>query len=174
MTIEHTDVTLFAELMAGVKPLSQDKRHFGTPVKAKTVLVNHKITQDAAGLFSDSYQPLLPSDGPMRWRAPHTDSFELKRLRRGDYVPELLLDMHGMRQAEAKLELIALIEACIAEHSHACCVMHGYGAGILKQQIPLWLAQHPKVLAFHQAPKAWGGDAALLVLVDIGHPCEFL
>ncbi|MBV7315014.1 endonuclease SmrB [Shewanella sp. NIFS-20-20] len=168
MTIQKNNLSSFAELMADIKPLRQDTRHFDTPVKAKTVLVSHKMTQDAAGLFSDTYQPLLPTDGPMRWRSPQTDSLELKRLRRGDYVPEILLDVHGMRQAEAKLELIALIEACIREHCHTCCVMHGYGQGILKQQIPLWLAQHPKVQAFHQAPKAWGGDAALLVLIDIG------
>ncbi|MER1720864.1 endonuclease SmrB, partial [Proteus terrae] len=28
------------------------------------------------------------------------------------------------------------------------------------------LAQHTDVIAFHQAPKEWGGDAALLVLVE--------
>ena len=44
--------------------------------------------------------------------------------------------------------------------------MHGHGKHILKQQTPLWLAQHPDVIAFHQAPKEWGGDAALLVLVE--------
>jgi DNA-nicking Smr family endonuclease len=25
---------------------------------------------------------------------------------------------------------------------------------ILKQQTPLWLAQHPHIMAFHQAPKS--------------------
>jgi DNA-nicking Smr family endonuclease len=33
------------------------------------------------------------------------------------------------------------------------CVMHGHG-NILKQQTPLWLAQHPHIMAFHQAPKS--------------------
>ncbi|MGK3295951.1 Smr/MutS family protein, partial [Escherichia coli] len=37
----------------------------------------------------------------------------------------------------------------------------------LKQQTPLWLAQHPHVMAFHQAPKEYGGDAALLVLIEV-------
>ena len=47
------------------------------------------------------------------------------------------------------------------------CVMHGHGKHILKQQTPLWLAQHPHVMAFHQAPKEYGGDAALLVLIEV-------
>lgn len=54
--------------------------------------------------------------------------------------------------------------------SRACfcaCVMHGHGKHILKQQTPLWLAQHPHVMAFHQAPKEYGGDAALLVLIEV-------
>ena len=44
--------------------------------------------------------------------------------------------------------------------------MHGHGKHILKQQTPLWLAQHPDVLAFHQ-PKEWGGNAAILLLVEL-------
>ncbi len=45
--------------------------------------------------------------------------------------------------------------------------MTGHGKYILKQQPPLWLTHHPYVMAFHQAPKMFGGDAALLVLVLI-------
>ncbi|MGL5628054.1 MAG: Smr/MutS family protein, partial [Plesiomonas shigelloides] len=41
------------------------------------------------------------------------------------------------------------------------------GRHVLKRQTPLWLAQHPQVRAFYQAPKEWGGDAALLVLLDV-------
>ncbi|HBY5609928.1 TPA: endonuclease SmrB, partial [Klebsiella pneumoniae] len=34
-------------------------------------------------------------------------------------------------------------------------------------QTPLWLAQHPHIMAFHQAPKEYGGDAALLILIEV-------
>ncbi|WP_425307082.1 endonuclease SmrB, partial [Escherichia coli] len=67
----------------------------------------------------------------------------------------------------AKQELGALIAACRREHVFCACVMHGHGKHILKQQTPLWLAQHPHVMAFHQAPKEYGGDAALLVLIEV-------
>ncbi|MGI2261513.1 endonuclease SmrB [Shewanella sp. GXUN23E] len=164
----HQTNDSFADIFADVKPLAQDRQHFGTPLKDKVKLVEKLVTIEADSYFSDTYQPLLPVEGPMRWMRPDCDSFELKRLRRGDYVPDLLLDLHGYRQSEAKLELAALIHACVKENIQCCCVMHGYGSGILKQQTPMWLAQHPKVKAFHQAPKEWGGDAAVLVLVDIG------
>ena len=45
--------------------------------------------------------------------------------------------------------------------------MHGYGSGILETTSPhVVSASYMKV--FHQAPKRMGGDAALLVLIDIG------
>ncbi|MGB0894217.1 MAG: endonuclease SmrB [Parashewanella sp.] len=163
---ESNGMDSFADLMADVKPFKQDKVHFKQQPKSKQVTVQREQKIDADSYFSDSYQPLLPDEGPMRWKQSGLDNHELKRLRRGDYVPDLLLDLHGMRQTEAKLEIAALLTACIKQRVECCCVMHGHGSGILKQQLPMWLAQHPKVLAFHQAPKEWGGDAALLVLVD--------
>ena len=163
-----TDFESFSELTKGIKPLSQRTHHFKQPVKSKQQVEIKEQQLHASSYFSDAYQPLLPADGPMRWVNELVDKRELKRLRRGDYVPDLLLDLHGLRQSEAKLELAALIQACIKQNSICCSVMHGYGTGILKQQLPMWLAQHPQVKAFHQAPKEWGGDAALLVLIDIG------
>lgn len=90
-----------------------------------------------------------------------------ERLRRGVYVPDVFLDMHGMTQQEAKRELGAMIAYCLKENVHCACVQHGIGKHILKQNVPLWLAQHPDVLAFHQAPLEFGGDGALLVLLSI-------
>ena len=48
--------------------------------------------------------------------------------------------------------------------------MYGHVKNILKKQTPMWLAQHPHVICFHQAPKEFGGNAALLVLFDINNP----
>ncbi|QYJ92474.1 MULTISPECIES: endonuclease SmrB [Shewanella] len=169
MNKENDDeLALFSALTKGIKPLKQDKRHFAAPQKPKRELEIATTQLHADSYFSDTYQPLLPLEGAMRWSREDVDSHELKRLRRGDYQPDLLLDLHGMRQTEAKLELAALIQACVKQHSHCCCVMHGHGTGILKQNLPMWLAQHPQVKAFHKAPKEWGGDAALLVLIDVG------
>lgn len=72
-----------------------------------------------------------------------------------------------MTQQEAKRELGAMIAYCLKENVHCACVQHGIGKHILKQNVPLWLAQHPDVLAFHQAPLEFGGDGALLVLLSI-------
>ncbi|MTD42520.1 endonuclease SmrB [Erwinia sp. CPCC 100877] len=164
------DKALFRELMRGTRQLSQDTVVHRPLRKKSSEVPARRLIQDqvdASHYFSDEFQPRLATDGPTRYVREDVSHFELKKLRRGDYSPELFLDLHGLTQAQAKQELGALIAACRREHLWCACVMHGHGKHILKQQTPLWLAQHPHVMAFHQAPKAWGGDAALLVLVEV-------
>ncbi|QCR35439.1 endonuclease SmrB [Nissabacter sp. SGAir0207] len=161
---------LFREALSGTKRLHNDTiMHPPSRQKVKVATPKRLLQEqvDATHYFSDEFQPLLESEGPVRYVRPGVDHFEVKKLRRGDYTPDLFLDLHGLTQHEAKQELGALIAACRREHVHCACVMHGHGKHILKQQTPLWLAQHPDVMAFHQAPKLFGGDAALLVLVEL-------
>lgn len=161
--------TLFRETVKGVKPIKQDTVVHSAPKKPQ-IITEKKLQQeqtDASFYFSDQYQPLLNTEGPVRYHRADVDSFEVKKLRRGDYEPELFLDLHGLTQEQAKQEIGALIAACRREHVNCACIMHGYGKNILRKQTPLWLAQHPDVMAFHQAPKEFGGDAAILVLISI-------
>ena len=91
----------------------------------------------------------------------------LKQLRRGDYPPELFLDLHGLTRRASKKELAALLDACLRDNIDCASVMHGFGKNILRQQVPQWLAQHPNVIAFHPAPHKQGGKAALWVSLVI-------
>ncbi|EGB7370961.1 endonuclease SmrB [Escherichia coli] len=144
-TLSEEDQALFRQLMAGTRKIKQDTIvHRPQRKKISEVPVKRLIQEQA-----------------------DVSHFEAKKLRRGDYSPELFLDLHGLTQLQAKQELGALIAACRREHVFCACVMHGHGKHILKQQTPLWLAQHPHVMAFHQAPKEYGGDAALLVLIEV-------
>lgn len=166
------EIKLFKETIAGTKPLLHDTVSHSPPrhQRIKSQLVTKRLLQeqlDASFYFSDEYQPLLQEDGPTRYIRSDINPFELKKLRRGDYTPELFLDLHGFSQRQAKQEIGTLIAACYRDNIHCACIMHGHGKHILKQQIPLWLAQHPNITAFYQAPKIWGGNASLLILVEI-------
>ncbi|MBK5072262.1 endonuclease SmrB [Budviciaceae bacterium CWB-B4] len=166
-TLSDEEHALFRDSVRGIKPLRQDKALHRIKPKVKKRPVERLLQEqmDASFYFSDEFQPLLSEDSPIRYVRPGANSYEVKKLRRGDYSPELFLDLHGLTQLEAKQELGALIAACRREHVHCACIMHGYGTYVLKQQTPLWLAQHPDVMAFHQAPKEFGGNAAILVLI---------
>jgi DNA-nicking Smr family endonuclease len=122
--------------------------------------------QQAEFYFSETYRAHFP-EGPIRFRAEGESQHILKQLRRGDYAPELMLDLHGLTQQTAQREIGALLRACQQQHIDCCAIMSGHGKGILKENLPHWLVQHPAVRAFHQAPRAWGGDAAILVLVKL-------
>ncbi|OON39099.1 hypothetical protein BTJ39_15795 [Izhakiella australiensis] len=164
------DRALFNQLVRGTTKMKQDTvLHKPAPKVSKAPSAKRLLSEqiDASHYFSDEFQPLLAAEGPVRYVRADVDAYELKKLRRGDYAPEIFLDLHGLTQLQAKQELGALIAACRREHLFCASVMHGHGKHILKQQTPLWLAQHPDVCAFHQAPKMFGGDAALLVLIEL-------
>ncbi|SFP17401.1 endonuclease SmrB [Enterovibrio norvegicus] len=167
--ISDDDFSAFRDAVKGVKKLQQDtinppRRQTAAQSKAK---LSDSSARDHSFYFSDEFEPLLKEEGPTQYARFGVSKYEVKRLRRGVYVPDMFLDLHGMTQLEAKRELGALIAACIKDCVSCACVMHGIGKHILKQKTPLWLAQHPDVLAFHQAPLEFGGAGALLVLIEI-------
>jgi len=164
---EDDDTALFKAAVQGVRKLKQDTiSPHRPPVKVKAQQRQVHKDRAEAHPFSDVYEPHLDEEGPTRYRAPQTSAYELKRLRRGDYVPDLFLDLHGLTQEQAKEELSALLIAAKRQHVQCVSIMHGHGKHILKRRLPMWLAQHPQVLAFHQATSYWGGNAALLVLLQ--------
>ena len=167
---DDADFDFFTQAMKGVKQIKQDKvdpSQFKKPKKSKKEIEKDAV-QTANFYFSDSFVPYFDPNKPMQYVQDGYPSFLAKQLRKGQYYPELILDLHGLTQASAKLEIAALINEAEQQHVACVCVVHGLGTGILKQKTPDWLVQHPKVAAIHQAPLEWGGDGALLVLLDIG------
>ena len=164
----------FADAMQGITPLSQDKVEpdkqvelFKKSQQVKGKHLKHSKQLAASFDFSDMYQAALPQEGPMRFCQESESTHILKQLRRGDYSPEMTLDLHGLTREMAKAELAALIHTARKDLIDCVCVMHGFGQGVLKAALPHYLVQHPHVRAFHQAPLEYGGKAALLVLIDI-------
>ncbi|MDB1123340.1 endonuclease SmrB [Vibrio algarum] len=163
------DFSLFQDAVKGIKKLRQDTilQKPNRETKQKEFKRSFRDAKDNEFFFSDEFVPHLEEEGPTRYARSDVSKYEVKRLRRGVYVPDVYLDMHGMTQQEAKAELGSMIAYCLKENIHCACVMHGIGKHILKQKVPIWLAQHPDVMAFHQAPLEFGGDGALLILLSI-------
>lgn len=169
---------LFREAVLGISPLKQDKVvHAARPVEQKLAKREKRQKQldnelkalkqaSAEFEFSDEFQGYFDTNGPLKYTRSDAQTYLAKQLRRGDFPPDLILDLHGYRRAEAKLEVAALIHAAVKDHHECVCIVHGVGKSILKSTVPSWLVQHPKVLAFHQAPLEWGGQGALLVLIE--------
>ena len=167
--LDKEAISLFRAEIKGVKPLKQDTFVAARPhkKKAQATIKEQREQQDTLFYFSDEYEPLLNEESAVKYLRENEDSHLLKQLRRGDFSPEIFLDLHGLTREQAKLELAALIQTCEKEHLYCASIMTGYGTYTLKRQIPRWLVQHPKVRALHQAPKEWGGEAAILILIDV-------
>lgn len=161
----------FRQLMADVKPLQQDTIRPKQPSKKKrrdNLVEEQRLAQREADFyFSDHYEAHFEEDEAVRWLSPEAPADSVRQLKRGQLDPELLLDLHGMTQAEAKLELAALLAEAQRRHIACVTVMTGLGTGVLRKRLPHWLVQHPSVLAFSQATRNWGGRSALLILLDV-------
>jgi len=176
-TTQVTDEKLFQQAVGKVNPLKGDTLHSAKKVskpknksQLKSSLQNslyNKTKAHAQFYFSDEFEPNLNTQGPMKYVRSDVDSFETKNLRRSVYKPDLILDLHGLDQYQAKQEIAALLYACQKEHAQCVCIVHGLGSRILKNKVPHWLVQHPDVMAFHQAPLEWGGNGALLALIEL-------
>ncbi|UIU66378.1 endonuclease SmrB [Escherichia coli] len=157
-------------MMAGTRKIKQDTIvHRPQRKKVSEVPVKRLIQEqaDASHYFSDEFQPLLNTEGPVKYFRPDVSHFEAKKLRRGDYSPELFLDLHGLTQLQAKQELGAF-DCRLSPRTCVLCLRDAWAReAYFEATTPLWLAQHPHVMAFHQAPKSTAVMRLCLVLIEV-------
>ena len=95
----------------------------------------------------------------------------LRKLRRGVWVTQAQLDLHGLRRDEAREQLQIFLREAARTGWRCVRIVHGKGNGspgrqsVLKSKVKGWLVQRLDVLAFVQARAADGGHGALLVLL---------
>jgi len=95
----------------------------------------------------------------------------LSDLRRGRWVLQGQIDLHGLTRDEAREALGHFLTASLQQGRRCIRVIHGKGLGspgrvsILKQLSRGWLSQREEILAFCQAGPHDGGAGALLVLM---------
>ncbi|MEH8019029.1 endonuclease SmrB [Rheinheimera muenzenbergensis] len=165
--ISAEDSQLFRESITGAKPIAQDKiPPVVAPRKQKRRTdVSIKQLDENLFWFSDEFEGFVAQSSTLSWLQSGEDPHLPGRLRRGEFQPEVLLDLHGMTTQQAKTELAGLLAYCQKQQFNCACVVHGKGLGILAKKVPNWLIQHPNVRAFHTAPKSWGKHGALLLLL---------
>lgn len=95
----------------------------------------------------------------------------LRDLRRGRWVIQDEIDLHGLNRDEARHLLATFLAECLHHGKRCVRVVHGKGLGspqktsILRQLVRGWLAQRQEVLAYCQAKPPDGGEGALIVLL---------
>ena len=95
----------------------------------------------------------------------------LRKLRRGHWVVQGELDLHGMNRQHALFHTDLFLKQSVKRSVRCVRIVHGKGLGsrnrepVLKGLLRKWLQQRSDVLAFSQAPAAQGGSGAVLVLL---------
>ncbi len=141
-----------------------------SPIPVQTQL-NDKAVLEAS--LSDEFdvENLLDIDETMSFRRPGIGEDVIKKLRRGEWVPQDKVDLHGLRSDEAREALANFLRRCVRNGVRCVRVIHGKGIGspdklpVLKGKVRSWLVQKEEVIAFVQARESQGGAGALMVLL---------
>ncbi len=148
-----------------VRPLRGKKR---APAKKQDGAITIRET---CGITKTSV-PAKPAKG--------IDGCTDEKLRRGKFAIEGRIDLHGMRQNEAKVQLARFLTRCHGAGKRCVLVITGKGKpdegrdwwegrpGVLRDAVPGWLAEKPLsdiVLKAHPAQAKDGGAGAMYVLL---------
>ncbi|MFN3296346.1 Smr/MutS family protein [Caldimonas sp.] len=140
------------------------------PRPRQRVLDEQSVLREA---ISDEFdvETLLDTDEALSFRRPGVGPEVVRRLRRGDWVIQAQIDLHGLRRDEAREQLAAFLREAVRQGLRCVRVVHGKGNGspgrepVLKAKVKTWLVQKNEVIAFTQARAPDGGAGALLVLL---------
>ena len=173
--IDEEDAALFRQAVGDAVPLRAAPRHVRAPAAGPAVAAQSLLDEHAA--LAESRDAALDHDDALETGEEASflrDGLSrqvLRKLRRGHWVVQDQLDLHGMTRAEARDALAAFLREALRRARRCVRVVHGKGLGsknrepVLKGKVKLWLAQREEVLAFCQAPAAQGGSGAMLVLL---------
>lgn len=169
------DAEIFRNAIGDVKPLSPPNK--AEPAGQRPLPVaRQRMADEQAALeesLSDEFNvdTLLDTDEELSYARTGISGDILRKLRRGHWVIQAQLDLHGMRRDEAREALAEFLRNAVKRGLRCVRVIHGKGLGsvnkepVLKSKVRSWLVQKEEVIAFCQARAADGGAGALVVLL---------
>lgn len=173
-TLDEASRALFRDAVADAVPIAVDRAHHEPP-PPPAIPRQHLL--DERAVLGESLSDVDPLDLALEggdeavFLKPGMAPRVLKDLRRGRWVVQAHLDLHGMHRDEARHHVAAFLAECLAHDCRCVRIVHGKGHGspgripVLKRLVLGWLAQRQEVLAYCQARLAEGGAGAVIVLL---------
>ncbi|HEV3106474.1 MAG TPA: Smr/MutS family protein [Trinickia sp.] len=172
------DAELFRRAIGDVAPIKAPPRAMQgrTPPPALPLQTRRDEQAVLAEALSDDFDPevLLDSDESLFFCRAGISQEVVRKLRRGHWIVQAQLDLHGMRRDEAREALAEFIREAVKRGLRCVRVIHGKGLGslgkepVLKGKVRAWLVQKAHVIAFCEARAHDGGAGAVLVLLQPG------
>ena len=170
------EANLFRDAVGGVAPLKVGVR--ATHSRALPEPIAHQRQRDEARALaeslSDDFDPdeaVLESDEALSWRRDRVSPEVIKKLRRGHWIIQAEVDLHGHRTEGAREMVTDFLREAVKRQLRCVRIVHGKGHGsigkqpVLKGKVKRWLMQKEEVMAFCQAREHDGGGGALVVLL---------
>jgi DNA-nicking Smr family endonuclease len=163
------------QALAGVKPLVRPRRQ--APQRPAPAPIPSQTRRDERAALAESLAGPLSAEEALDtgielvYLREGLSRQVLRRLRRGHWVVQDDIDLHGMNRVEAAEAVARFVRRAAARGLRCVRIVHGKGLGsknrepVLKAKLRAWLTPRDEVLAYCQAPAAWGGSGALLVLL---------
>jgi DNA-nicking Smr family endonuclease len=182
--LSQEERALWDRVTGTTKPMAPDARPDPTPLaplRQKPVIPRADLPDFQVGQMADAYRPhdILPSIGHRLTNAPvNMDAKSFGKMKRGKLQPEGRIDLHGMTLAQAHPALMSFILTSWAMDRRLVLVITGKGKdrdeggpiptrnGILRHQVPQWLALPPLAQAVLQVTPAHlkhGGQGAYYI-----------
>lgn len=169
------EFALFLASVADVTPLPEHGRvvHRRNPPRP----LPYQRMRDERAALAESLSDHVPwelameSGEELTYVRPGLSRQVLKQLRRGHWVLQDQLDLHGLTSSEARALLVEFLNDCMRRGIRCVRLIHGKGLRsknrepVLKRKVASWLAQRDEVLAFCQARSVDGGGGAAVVLL---------
>jgi DNA-nicking Smr family endonuclease len=172
--VSDEELRLFQEAVADARPLESDRVHHEPP---RPLPIPRQRERDERAALAESIASPDPLDLHLEggdeaaWLRPGMSPNVLRDLRRGRWVVQEHVDLHGMNRDEARHQVALFLVECLQRGARCVRIVHGKGLGsprrepVLKKLVQGWLSQRQEVLAFCQARAAEGGSGAVIVLL---------
>lgn len=168
------DIALFYEAVKGTRPIKTNR--LVPPVKKPKPLPRQLLKDERQALadsLSDHFFPAheLESGEELLYLRDGQSPVILSKLRRGHWVVQASIDLHGLIADEARLFVSEFIADCKKRNIRCVRIVHGKGLGsrnrepVLKHKLRHWLMQKDEVIAYAQAKPNDGGGGAVIVLL---------
>jgi len=171
---DDDETKLFREAVKGARPLKTPRLHHlpprPKPVPQQFIRDEQQALRDS---LSDDYIPaheLESGEELLYLREGHAPDI-LSKLRRGHWVVQASIDLHGLVVDEARLYVAEFLADCKKRGIRCVRIIHGKGLGskhrepVLKHKLRNWLMQRDEVIAYAQARANDGGSGAVIVLL---------
>jgi DNA-nicking Smr family endonuclease len=165
------DAALWEAVKETIEPLRRPSMKKSEPDDRSAPVVRSKKTK----LLRTAAPPLISHAAAVPPLAK-LDRRTRQKVARGRVEIDGRIDLHGMRQEEAREELSRFLHRAQARGQSLVLVITGKGTsaavgaerGALRRAVPLWLAMpalRPLVIGFEEAAPAHGGAGALYVRI---------